>query len=77
MSTKEPGTALTLEKAAKRGDMGTSTLRQVLAKGLGPKAYKRPGSNRWTIYADDFDAWLTSNLVSPGTTARELPEDPI
>ena len=56
-NARNPGVALTLRKAAKRGNMGESTLRQKLASGDGPRAYKRPGSNRWLIYPDDFDAW--------------------
>ena len=75
-NTRNPGVALTLRKAAKRGNMGESTLRQALAAGRGPRAYKRPGSNRWQIFPDDFDAWWTSNVASPGTIP-ETPEDPI
>jgi hypothetical protein len=71
-TTRNPGVALTLRKAAKRGNMGESTLRQALAAGRGPRAYKRPGSNRWQIFPDDFDAWALSNVVSPGA---EAPED--
>jgi hypothetical protein len=67
--------ALTVEKAAKRGDMGVSTLRQKFKKGIGPKAFKRPGSNRWRIYPDDFDAWMDAHVASPGVTVPETTED--
>jgi hypothetical protein len=56
--------------------MGESTLRQKLASGGGPRAYKRPGSNRWLIYPDDFDAWHNAHVASPGIII-EVPEDPI
>jgi hypothetical protein len=73
-TTRNPGVALTLRKAAKRGNMGESTLRQALATGRGPRAYKRPGSNRWRIYPDDFDAWADANVASPGVAVPEVPE---
>jgi hypothetical protein len=75
-NTRNPGVALTLRKAAKRGAMGESTLRQALTAGRGPRAYKRPGSNRWLIFPDDLDAWTLSNVASPGTIP-EAAEDPI
>jgi hypothetical protein len=75
-NARNPGVALTLRKAAQRGQMGESTLRQALASGHGPRAYKRPGSNRWRIFPDDFDAWATSNVASPGPIP-EAAEDPI
>jgi hypothetical protein len=75
-NTRNPGVALTLRKAAERGNMGESTLRQKLANGTGPRAYKRPGSNRWLIFPDDFDAWETSNVASPGIIPKTT-EEPI
>ena len=75
-NARNPGVALTLRKAAQRGQMGKSTLRQVLARGLGPRAYRRPGSNRWLIYPDDFDTWYNAHVASPGIIP-ETPEDPI
>jgi hypothetical protein len=76
-NARNPGVALTLRKAAKRGNMGESTLRQKLASGGGPRAYKRPGSNRWLIYPDDFDAWHNAHVASPGIALPEAPEDQI
>jgi hypothetical protein len=70
-------TFLTLEQAAKRGEMGVSTLRQALVAGKGPRAYKLPGSNRWRIFGEDFDAWATSNMASPGLPAATADDDPI
>jgi hypothetical protein len=75
-NARNPGVALTLSKAAARGNMGVSTLRQKLAKRIGPKAYKRPGSNRWLIYPDDFDTWANAHVVSPGVLP-EPTEDPV
>ena len=78
MSTaRNPGVALTLRKAARRGNMGESTLRQKLADGIGPRAYKRPGSNRWQIFPDDFDAWATAVVASPGVTTPDNTEGPV
>lgn len=67
--------ALTLKKAAQRGDMGESTLRQKLKDGLGPRAFKKPGSNRWRIYPDDFDRWIDAHVASPGVTVPETTDD--
>ena len=69
------GAALTVRKAAQRGAMGESTLRQKLKKGVGPRAYQRPGSNRWLIFPDDFDAWAVSVLASTGVAAPKPTND--
>jgi hypothetical protein len=74
-NARNPGVALTLREAAKRGRMGESTLRQALASGDGPRAYKRPGSNRWSIYPDDFDAWANAHVASPGIVTPETTEN--
>ena len=60
MTTEDLNRLLTLREAAQRARMGESTLRQALAKGTGPKAYKPPSSSRWRIRAGDIDAWITS-----------------
>jgi hypothetical protein len=75
--TRDPGAFLTLEQAAKRGAMGASTLRQALVAGHGPRAFKLPGSNRWRIFPDDFDAWATSNVASPGIAVPTSSDDPV
>jgi hypothetical protein len=74
-NARNPAVALTLREAAKRGRMGESTLRQALANGHGPRAYKRPGSNRWSIFPDDLDAWATAHIASPGIATPETTED--
>jgi hypothetical protein len=52
------GQLMVMADAAKRGSMSVSTLRALLYAGMGPPAFKRPGSNRWLFYASEFDAWL-------------------
>ena len=74
---KNLGAALTVRTAAQRGAMGESTLRQKLKKGLGPRAYQRPGSNRWLIFPDDFDAWAVSVVACTGDAIPKNTEDPI
>jgi hypothetical protein len=55
------GRLITLQEAAERGHMSTSTLRMLLAEGFGPPAFKRPRSNRWLLWTREFDDWLESN----------------
>jgi excisionase family DNA binding protein len=60
MTTEDLSRLLTLREAAQRARCGESTLRQSLANGMGPKAYKPPGSSRWRIRVGDIDTWITS-----------------
>jgi hypothetical protein len=74
-NARNPAAALTLREAAKRGRMGESTLRQAFKNGHGPRAFKRPGSNRWRIFPDDFDAWASAHVASPGIVVPETTQD--
>lgn len=66
MSTMQSsrGELLGLEAAAKRVGMHAEPLRRLLIAGKGPPATKRPGSNRWFLWANELDAWFDSGRVS-------------
>jgi hypothetical protein len=55
---------LQMREAAERGHMSQETLRRLLLAGKGPPAMKRPGSNRWLFYSNEFDAWVDSGRVN-------------
>ena len=66
MNTHSPrGELLGLEDAAKRVGMSTEAFRRVVKAGKGPPAAKRPGSNRWLLWANELDAWLDSGRLTP------------
>jgi hypothetical protein len=54
------GELLGLEDAAKRVGMHTEPFRRLVKAGKGPPATKRPGSNRWLLWANELDAWFDS-----------------
>lgn len=54
------GQLLALREAAQRGHMSESALRHSLYAGIGPPAFKRPGSSRWLVWSAEFDKWLES-----------------
>ena len=59
MMTPNPkGQLITMAEAAKRGGMSVSTLYALLYAKMGPPGFKRPGSNRWLFYTNEFDEWL-------------------
>jgi hypothetical protein len=60
---------LSMREALALGDMSDSTLRKALREGFGPKAIKRPGSNRWKFWEHEFVEWLNSGRVSPKSDA--------
>jgi predicted DNA-binding transcriptional regulator AlpA len=78
MTTEDLNRLLTLREGAARARMGESTLRQALAKGTGPKAYKPPGSSRWRILAGDIDAWIVSGRqTEPPAPIKSLVDERI
>jgi hypothetical protein len=62
---KQRDRLLSMREALALGDMSDSVLRKALRKGYGPKAIKRPGSNRWKFWEREFVEWLNSGRVSP------------
>jgi hypothetical protein len=58
MTPNPKGQLLVMAEAAKRGAMSVSTLRALLHASMGPPGFKRPGSNRWLFYTNEFDQWL-------------------
>ena len=65
MNTHSPrGELLGLEDAAKRVGMHTEPFRRLVKAGKGPPATKRPGSNRWFLWANELDAWFDSGRVN-------------
>jgi hypothetical protein len=56
---------LNLAEAARRLDMGQSTLRQKLYAGIGPVAIKLPGSDRWRFRPRDIDAYVQAGELPP------------
>ena len=57
MNTRTPNAkakVLGLEDAAKRVGMHTEPFRRLVKAGKGPPATKRPGSNRWFLWANEF-----------------------
>jgi hypothetical protein len=66
MNTHSPrGELLGLEDAAKRVGMHTEPFRRLVKSGKGPPATKRPGSNRWLLWANELDAWFDSGRIKP------------
>jgi hypothetical protein len=59
------GQLLGLDEAAKRVGMHTEPFRRLVKAGKGPPATKRPGSNRWLLWANELDAWLDSGRPTP------------
>jgi hypothetical protein len=59
------GPLLTPHDAAKRVGMSYEPFRRLLVAGKGPPATKRPGSNRWFLWANELDAWFDSGRVKP------------
>jgi hypothetical protein len=59
------GQLLSLDDAAKRVGMSTEPFRRIVKGGKGPPATKRPGSNRWFIWANELDAWFDSGRIKP------------
>lgn len=66
---------LNLTEAALRLRMGESTLRWKLYKGLGPRAFKLPGSDQWRFRPADLDAYVDAAEVSAANAAEELSVD--
>ena len=62
-ASSDRGRLIQLREAAERGHMSESHLRRILLDGKGPPAIKRPGSNHWLFWTDEFDAWLESGRV--------------
>jgi hypothetical protein len=58
------GQLLSLDDAAKRVGMSTEPFRRLVKVGKGPPATKRPGSNRWFLWANELDAWFDSGRVN-------------
>jgi hypothetical protein len=72
MNTHSPrGELLALEDAAKRVGMHTEPFRRLVKAGKGPPATKRPGSNRWFLWANELDAWFDSGRVNPPPNQQE------
>jgi hypothetical protein len=68
------GQLLGLRDAAKRVGMSTETLRRLLlARAGGPPATKRPGSNRWFLWANELDAWFDSGRVNAPAADEATP----
>jgi hypothetical protein len=59
---------LNLAEAALRLRIGESTLRWKLYKGLGPRAFKLPGSDQWRFRPSDLDAYVGAAEVLPTAT---------
>jgi hypothetical protein len=53
----------TFGEACRRLNLGSTTLREKLRAGIGPKAIKLPGSNRWRFRDKDLDAYEEANVV--------------
>ena len=66
MSPNPKGELIVMAEAAKRGNMSVSTLRALLHANMGPPGFKRPGSNRWLFYTNEFDAWLERGRARTG-----------
>jgi hypothetical protein len=64
MTTPTTRQLLHMREAAERGHMSQETLRRLLLAGKGPPAMKRPGSNRWLFWSNEFDAWVDSGRVN-------------
>ena len=58
MSPNPKGELIGMADAAKRGNMSVGTLKALLYANMGPPGFKRPGSNRWLFYTNEFDEWL-------------------
>ena len=56
---------LSLSEAARKLNVGKSTLRQKLYSGCGPVAIKLPGSNRWRFRPRDLDAYERNGEIPP------------
>ena len=54
------GRLIQMREAADRGQMSVGTLKALLYAGMGPPAFKRPGSRRWLFWTAEFDRWLES-----------------
>ena len=63
---------LNLAEAAQRLRIGESTLRWKIYKGLGPRAFKLPGSDQWKFRPADLDAYVEAAEVSPANAAEEI-----
>jgi hypothetical protein len=61
---EDRGRLIQIGEAADRGQMSVSHLRRLLLDGKGPRAFKRPWSNRWLFWTNEFDAWLESGRVN-------------
>lgn len=57
------GPVLTTRRAAEYCGLAHQTLRNLLAAGEGPKAFKQGRLN--AFYPVDLDAWLKTRLVDP------------
>lgn len=70
MNAQSPrGELLGLDDAAKRVGMHTEPFRRLVKAGKGPPATKRPGSNRWLLWANELDAWFDSGRLTPPPSA--------
>lgn len=59
-SERDRGRLIQMREAAERGQMSVGTLKALLYAGIGPPAFKRPGSRRWFFWTAEFDRWLES-----------------
>lgn len=57
------GPVLTTRRAAEYCGLAHQTLRNLLAQGEGPKAFKQGRLN--AFYPVDLDAWLKTRIVDP------------